>query len=76
MAVYLIKIVNGKPAHVSANLLNCELMKCGLCDQTYEFRYSDGEVTALSEWIPKAQRVVNDNHAGAHLAASLEILGK
>jgi hypothetical protein len=73
MPVELIKIVDGRPAHVSANLLNCKMIKCGLCEHTYEFRYSDGEVTRLSEWLPKAQRAVNDCHTDAHSVASLQV---
>jgi hypothetical protein len=73
MGVDLIKIVNGKPAPVSANLLNCELIKCGLCDKTYEFRYSDGEVSRLKEWLPKAEKLVNDSHANGHLADTLPV---
>jgi hypothetical protein len=72
MTVELLKETQGKTTIID-NLPFCERLRCSLCDQSYQFRYSNGESSRLKEWLPKAQAVVNKSHADGHSAASLSV---
>jgi len=72
MAVELLKETQGKTT-TTDNLPLCQVVRCDRCNQTYQFRYSDGESNRLKEWLPKAQAVVSESHADGHSAASLPI---
>lgn len=61
MAVSLTKIVNSKPA-ISDTLVNEQIVKCPLCEQTYRLGYSDGEWHKLSAWLKKADSAMRKNH--------------
>lgn len=54
-------------------LPNCEVIRCHRCSQEYQFRYSNGEAHRLEQWIPKAQRVVNESHPRGHPEESLAV---
>ena len=70
MAVELLKETHGKTS-IADNLPHHEKIKCAHCDQTYQFRYSNGESHRLKEWLPRAQAAVNKSHTDEHSAASL-----
>jgi hypothetical protein len=49
-------------------LVHPDQIVCGLCDQSYDLRYSSGEADRLNDWLPKAKQAVNASHANDHPA--------
>jgi hypothetical protein len=73
MAVSLTKIVGGKPA-ISDTLLNEQIVKCPLCEQTFRVWYSDGEWHRLKDWIAIAEQSIRQDHRNKHERASLDLV--
>lgn len=57
MSVSLTKLINGKPA-ISDTLLNEQVVKYPLCEQTYRFGYSDGEWHRVKDWLTLAEQAL------------------
>jgi len=59
--VFLIKILDGKPA-IGDALPSEQVVRCPRCDQTYRFSYSGEEWYKVTAWLKKAETVMRESH--------------
>jgi hypothetical protein len=73
MGVSLIKEEwrRGQPTMTDTLQLH-ENVHCDLCEQSYAFGYSTGEVNRLNEWRSNSKNLINQSHPD-HALASLPL---
>ena len=64
----------GSKAATNDTLLNAQVVRCPLCEQTYRLEYGEGEGRHLSAWLKKADTAMRASHKrDSHMMEKLKL---